>query len=187
MTLSELYNTLAIFGQFQTSEPDKYNEVFGGMDAVELDTITQHEHGNKFLSSKITEANAETLINSYINILFESWKKRKDLLLLDYDITKPYHLATIGSRSIEIEDENDKTLLDAKKAFNDPNFTDNERTMQTDTGTRNTVESYEDSKSGNTSHIDFTTNLEKEINLRSRILYLDFISELVNKLTIKIY
>lgn len=115
------------------------------------------------------------------------WLRQNDALTAKYDILTPTQRKVTETRSTDRNRENNATRLSANKAFNDENFSDNER--NTDTGTDTETETYntERVELGPNVSVSVSETISQELKVRQYNLQKAIITAIVSEMTLDIY
>lgn len=164
-----------------------YFELFGDLNPEVLDAHAIYHYGDRELVSKVDSNSYKYFLRSYININFNVWKSKKNILSLEYDIRKPVNSVRTRTDNISVNNNSINEALQGAKAFNQDEFKDSERTKNTDEATKEERHVIQDSTSGTGANYDIIANLEKEINFKKQNFYREVIKDINNFLTLQVY
>lgn len=185
--VKDLYSETGIFAIFAANFATDFAALFGDITAANLDGITLHRYGEKFLTPNIEANNAQSVIIDIIMINIDGWKKAKAVINANYDITAPISETKTKSGSVSRETTNENENLNFDKVFNDSDFVGNEKS--TANSEFNAVDTYDltETRNANTSG-KITDNVRNEFLLRANLnLQNTVIDSIIKEITLNIY
>lgn len=176
-----------IFAIFAENFATDFAALFTDITAANLDGITLHRYGEKFLTPNIAENNAETVIKDIIAISLDGWKRAKNVLYANYNITTPISETKTKSGTVSRETTNENENLNFDKVFNDTDFVGNEKS--TANSEFNAADTYDltETRTANTSG-KITDNVRNEFLLRVNLnLQNTVIDSIIKEITLNVY
>lgn len=176
-----------IFAIFAENFATDFAALFTDITAANLDGITLHRYGEKFLTPNIAENNAETVITDIIAISLDGWKRAKNVLYANYNITTPISETKTKSGNVTRETTNENENLNFDKVFNDTDFVGNEKSTANSEFNATDTYNLTETRTANTSD-KITDNVRNEFLLRVNLnLQNTVIDSIIKEITLNIY
>lgn len=176
-----------IFAIFAENFATDFAALFTDITAANLDGITLHRYGEKFLTPNIAENNAETVITDIIAISLDGWKRAKNVLYANYNITTPISETKTKSGNVTRETTNENENLNFDKVFNDTDFVGNEKSTANSEFNATDTYNLTETRTANTSG-KITDNVRNEFLLRVNLnLQNTVIDSIIKEITLNIY
>lgn len=185
--VKDLYSETGIFAIFAANFATDFAALFGDITAANLDGITIHRYGEKFLTPNIEANNAQSVIIDIIMINIDGWKKAKAVINANYDITAPISETKTKTGAVQRRNLNTGENLNFDKVFNDSDFVGNEKSTNTNSGETTDTYNLTETRNANTSG-KITDNVRNEFLLRANLnLQNTVIDSIIKEITLNIY
>lgn len=185
--VKDLYSETGIFAIFAANFATDFAALFGDITAANLDGITLHRYGEKFLTPNIEANNAQSVIIDIIMINIDGWKKAKAVINANYDITAPISETKTKTGAVQRRNLNTGENLNFDKVFNDSDFVGNEKSTNTNSGETTDTYNLTETRNANTSG-KITDNVRNEFLLRANLnLQNTVIDSIIKEITLNIY
>lgn len=185
--VKDLYSETGIFAIFAANFATDFATLFGDITAANLDGITLHRYGEKFLTPNIEANNAQSVIIDIIMINIDGWKKAKAVINANYDITAPISETKTKTGAVQRRNLNTGENLNFDKVFNDSDFVGNEKSTNTNTGETTDTYNLTEARTANTTS-KITDNVRNEFLLRANLnLQNTVIDSIIKEITLNIY
>ena len=176
-----------IFAIFAENFATDFAALFTDITAANLDGITLHRYGEKFLTPNIAENNAETVIIDIIAISLDGWKRAKSVLNANYNIIAPISETKTKSGSVSRETTNANENLNFDKVFNDTDFVTNEKSTANSAFNATDTYNLTETRTANDNSA-VTENVRNEFLLRVNLnLQNTVIDSIIKEITLNIY
>lgn len=184
-TYADIYSNNGVAKIFSENFSTAFAALFDGNTAAEIDAFILHLYGDKVLLSKITAENAAAVIVSIIAVNLQTWQKIHSTLTAPYNALLDSDTKTKTGTLTRLNSTN-TTQLNAEKAFNETEFTDSTRDLNTSAATD--TDTYNLSETHTKTNADSVKNMFREIELRRKNnLQLQIIYTIINAISLSIY
>lgn len=185
--VKDIYSETGIFAIFAANFTTDFATLFGDITAANLDGITLHRYGEKFLTPNIEANNAQTVIIDIIMINIDGWKRAKAVLNANYNITTPITETKTKTGGVSRETTNENENLNFDKVFNDTDFVGNEKSTANSEFNATDTYNLTETRTANTSG-KITDNVRNEFLLRANLnLQNTVIDSIIKEITLNIY
>lgn len=188
MKIKELLTEVSgIFTVFAEDNAQAFNTLFNGQTPEQVNRMVLFLYGEKTVMPSVNADNWGVFVELIVIERLDGWLRQNDALTAKYDVLTPTQRKVTETRSTDRNRENNATRLTANKAFNDENFSDNER--DTDTGTDTETETYntERVEMGSNGSVSVSETISQELKVRQFNLQKAIIAAIVSEMTLDIY
>ena len=187
MTINELFtgDNLLVRDIFYKEHKEDYTAIFGNHIPQTYDVLISLKCGDKVVSDKVTVDNCKDVVNAIINANVENWKQAAKTMQLEFDTLNPVRRKTTTTgKGSENQTRNGDDVASIK-AFNDTDFTPDNKNTSSDTNERTTSNESEVTVTGFDG--DIYTQLQKDFQFRLAKWKESIIFAIVNEITLSIY
>lgn len=189
MKYSELFTTgTGVFSTvFNAEYPNQYAEIFGDIDPRKLDAYTLIQYGSKTVLNTINKDNAKDVVSAVIAMNIQGWERQAKAMLAEYDVINPVTGEIERSETVTFQESTDNTETDANKAFNDTEFSDSDQRVANDEKNRTESRKTTETSNGTGASKSISTEIAKELKLRSDNWRKNIIFAIIKEITTSIY
>lgn len=187
MTINELFkdDNLLVRDIFYKEHIQDYRAIFGNVEPQTYDTLISLKCGNKVVNSNITGYNRKRIVNAIISANLDNWKQAAKTMQLEFDTLNPVRRKTTTTgKGSENQTRNGDDVASIK-AFNDTDFTPDNKNTSTATNERTTSNESEVTVTGFDG--DIYTQLQKDFQFRLAKWKESIIFAIVKEITLSIY
>lgn len=185
VTYADIFSSNGVGKIFATNFANDFATLFDGNTAADIDAFIMHLYSDKILLSKITVENAAAVVTSIIAVNLQTWQKIRATLTAQYNATLDSDTKTKTGTLTRLNSTN-ATQLNAEKAFNETEFTDATRDMNTSAATD--IDTYDLTETQTKTNANGVKNMFREIELRRKNnLQLQIIYTIINAISLSIY
>ena len=187
MTINELFtgDNLLVRDIFYKEHKEDYTAIFGNQTPQTYDVIISLKCGDKVVNNHISADNCKDVVNAIINANVENWKQGAKTMQLEFDTLNPVRSKTTTTgKGSENQTRNGDDIASVK-AFNDTEFTPDNKNTSTDTNERTTTNESEVTVTGFEG--DVYSQLKKDFQFRLDKWKESIIFAIVNEITLSIY
>lgn len=189
MKIKDLFvsEDLGIFTIFAEDFQQAFNSLFGGQTASNVNKMVLFLYGEKTVLPSVNSDNWGVIVEMIISQRLTGWEKQQQALTAEYSVLTPNKTTETVSHTADRNKTNNGERLSANKAFNDNNFSDNERNTDTATGTETETYNTERVTMGSNGSTPVSEVILQEVKLRQYNLQKAIITAIVNEITTDIY
>lgn len=187
MTINELFtgDNLLMRDIFYNEHKEDYTAIFGNVLPQTYDVLISLKCGDKVVNNHITVDNCKDVVNAIIYANVDGWKKAATTMQTEFDALNPVmRKTTTTGKGSENQTRNGNDIASIK-AFNDTDFTPDNKNTSTDTNERTTSNESEVTVTGFDG--DVYTQLQKDFQFRLAKWKESIIFAIVNEITLSIY
>lgn len=187
MQYKELFtgDNLLVRDIFYKEHKEDYTAIFGNVLPQTYDVLISLKCGDKVVSDKVTVDNCKDVVNAIISANVDGWKKAATTMQTEFDTLNPVmRKTTTTGKGSENQTRNGNDIASIK-AFNDTDFTPDNKSTSTDTHERTTTNQNEVTVTGFDG--DIYQHLQKDFNFRLAKWKESIIFAIVNEITLSIY
>ena len=176
-----------IFDIFADRHPDEYAKLFDGVSAHGMNVLFISCFGEKEALPWFTTDKIMQHIPAVIDLHLYTWMRIYAAIHASYEVNQGagYSESDIYKSTSQTDADGDETR--SEKAFNDPNFYENEKDATKSNERRETQESRERVRHNNASGGVSVAAVQKEIKMREYSLHRRVMNDIINNITSKIY
>lgn len=187
MTINELFtgDNLLMRDIFYKEHQADYTAIFGNQIPQTYDVVISLTWGDRVVSDKVTVDNCKDIVNAIINANVDGWKKAATTMQTEFDaLNTVMRKTTTTGKGSENQTRNGNDIASIK-AFNDTDFTPDNKSTSTDTHERTTTNENEVTVTGFDG--DVYSQLQKDFQFRLAKWKESIIFAIVNEITLSIY
>lgn len=187
MTINELFtgDNLLMRDIFYKEHTEDYTAIFGTQIPHTYDVIISLKWGDRVVSDKVNADNCKDIVNSIINANVENWKQAANTMQLEFDTLNPVKSTTTTTGTGSENQTRNGDDVASIKAFNDTDFTPDNKSTSTDTNERTTSSESKVTVTGFDG--DVYKQLQKDFQFRLAKWKESIIFAIVNEITLSIY
>lgn len=186
MTYYDIFKDKGVFAIISEKDNGNFSALFGSQTAEQLDQYAMLQFAGKTVISAINADNKEEMIEAIWTLNAAAYKKQLDVLATTYNVTEPLQSKREVTENVADTATDDNTETGANKAFNDTDFSDSERTVNTGTNETNRTRTYTETVTGNGAK-SLSDEIMKEFELKKINLQKMVIFAVVREITLDVY
>ena len=187
MTINELFtgDNLLMRDIFYKEHQADYTAIFGNQIPQTYDVVISLTWGDRVVSDKVTVDNCKDIVNAIINANVENWKQAAKTMQLKFDTLNPVRRKTTTTGTGSENQTRNGNDVASIKAFNDTDFTPDNKSTSTDTNERTTSNESEVTVTGFDG--DIYSQLQKDFQFHLAKWKESIIFAIVKEITLSIY
>lgn len=186
MTYYDIFNDKGVFTIISEKDNGNFSALFGNQTAEQLDKYAMLQFAGKTVVSAINAENKDEMIEAIWKLNADTYKKQLEVLQTAYNVTEPLQSKREITENVADTATDDSTETGANIAFNDTEFSDSERTVNTGTNETNRTRTYTETVTGNGAK-SVSDEIMKEFELKKINLQKMIIFAVVREITLDVY
>lgn len=190
--IKDVFSTnIGFFSTYKTLYPTQYTALFDDYDDEILNLAFVVNYGEKYCAPIVELTDIDSITNVIHILYFHSWKRIKETLLKEYDVTKPYNTQLVSSLERDFTSDIDSNIIDTEQIYGFDSSIGQDDSRNTSVRNRD-IENHEtnereQTRIGNLGNRNISDDIRKEINVRDIRFINVVLGHLSNELTLSVY